>query len=221
MHAFLITGGTKEKRLEQVAVLQKEWRVSSFDRIALEPIEGTIGIAAARDFQKQLIIAPYGSPVKMGIISDAQQLTPEAQNALLKTLEEPPPHTQLVLEAPTSDMLLPTITSRCHVIHLKETKEQSEDATSVMAVIDKIIQAPIAKRIELIDEISKTRDEAKQWVSGAIAAVRKTMLEGKEGNAAKILRSLLTAQNQLSANVTPKLVLDNLFLSFKPRVFLL
>lgn len=213
MHAFLITGGTKEKRLVEIKALQKEWRVSSFDRIALEPTEGTIGIASAREFQKQLIMAPYSSPVNMGVISDAQQLTPEAQNALLKTLEEPPPRTHLVLEAPASDMLLATITSRCHVIHLNETQKQSGDMASVLAVIDRIAAVPVAQRIELIDEITKTRDEAKQWVGEAIAAVRKNMLEGQKGSTTKLLRGLLTAQAQLAANVTQRLVLDNLFLS--------
>lgn len=213
MHAFLITGATKEKRLAEVAARQKEWRTSSFDVIALEGAEGAIGIASVREFQKQLIMAPYNSAIKMGVVKDAQALTVEAQNALLKTLEEPPPRTRLVLEAPSSDMLLPTIASRCHIIHLKESEWEQNDVTAIMAVIDQIAGAPIAQRIELIDEISKTRDDAKLWVGKAIAAVRKNMLEGKERNAAKILRGLLTAQNQLSGNVTPKLVLDNLFLS--------
>ena len=51
MHAFLITGSTKEKRIAQVTAKQNEWHVSSFDVVALEPTEGTIGIAAARQFQ--------------------------------------------------------------------------------------------------------------------------------------------------------------------------
>lgn len=213
MHAFVITGGTKEKRQEQIASLQKEWKVSSFDRIGLDPIEGTIGIAAAREFQKQLVIAPYHSPVKMGVISDAQLLTQEAQNALLKTLEEPPRHARLVLEAPASDILLATITSRCHVIHLNETQKQSGDVASVLAVIDRIAAAPVAKRVVLIDEITKTRDDAKQWVSDAIVALHKSLRERQRGSTTKLLRGLLTAQAQLAANVTPRLVFDNLFLS--------
>lgn len=213
MHSFLITGATQEKRQEQIAALQKEWRVSSFDRIGLDPVEGTIGIAAAREFQKQLVIVPYHSPVNMGVISDAQLLTQEAQNALLKTLEEPPLHARLVLEAPASEMLLATITSRCHVIHLNEAQKQSVDMASVLAVIDRIIEAPVAQRIELIDEITKTRDDAKQWVGEAIVALHKSLREGQKGSTTKLLRGLLTAQAQLAANVTPRLVLDNLFLS--------
>ena len=64
-------------------------------------------------------IKPYSSPYKIYIISDAQLLTLQAQNALLKTIEEPPSYVVILLLTNNLDALLPTITSRCVTLSLK------------------------------------------------------------------------------------------------------
>ena len=64
-------------------------------------------------------IRPYESPHKVYIIDDASKMTPQAQNALLKTLEEPPAYAVILLLADNAEMLLPTILSRCVMLRLK------------------------------------------------------------------------------------------------------
>ncbi len=59
------------------------------------------------------MIKPYSSPYKIYIIDEAQKLTLQAQNALLKTIEEPPAYAVVMLLADNPDALLPTISSRC------------------------------------------------------------------------------------------------------------
>lgn len=80
----------------------------------------SIGIDEIRD---QLIndvgIKPYESPYKIYIVNDADKLTLQAQNALLKTIEEPPAYAVVMLLADNPDALLPTITSRCVILSLK------------------------------------------------------------------------------------------------------
>ena len=215
MHAFLITGGTKDQRLAHIADKQKEWKISAFDYHSLLPIEHSIGIANVRDFQSQLLLSPYNSPKKLGIIEEAHTMTIEAQNALLKTLEEPPNRTVLFLECPVADALLPTILSRCTVVNLgiATTKDSADALAQCLNTLEHIAREPIGKRIALVDEIAKTREEAKHWVELAIMATRQNMLAHPTDNHHRLVRSLLAAQSQLSANVTPKLVLDNVFLS--------
>ena len=58
-------------------------------------------------------IRPYESRYKIYIINDAQKMTLQAQNALLKTIEEPPAYAIILLLADNPDSLLPTISSRC------------------------------------------------------------------------------------------------------------
>ena len=64
-------------------------------------------------------IRPYESPYKIYIVNDADKLTLQAQNALLKTIEEPPAYAVILLLADNPDALLPTITSRCVLLSLK------------------------------------------------------------------------------------------------------
>lgn len=76
-----------------------------------------IGVDVLREF----LIASVGLTPKRGrckvfIIREADRITPQAQNAMLKTLEEPPPRTTLILLVEALDRLLPTTRSRCQVI---------------------------------------------------------------------------------------------------------
>ena len=64
-------------------------------------------------------IKPYSSPHKIYIIADAEIMTPQAQNALLKTIEEPPEYAVIMLLTSNIDGLLPTIRSRCVRLDLK------------------------------------------------------------------------------------------------------
>lgn len=70
-----------------------------------------------------IVVKPYSSKYKIYIISDAQLLNPQAQNALLKTIEEPPEYAIIMLLTNNIDKLLPTILSRCIVLNFKPIKE--------------------------------------------------------------------------------------------------
>ena len=81
---------------------------------------GTITIDEIRDqVINDIDIRPYYSPYKIYIIADADLMTPQAQNALLKTIEEPPEYAVIMLLTSNVDALLPTIQSRCVRLDLK------------------------------------------------------------------------------------------------------
>ncbi len=63
-----------------------------------------------------LAMRPMSAPRRIAIIDDAQTMNVESANALLKTLEEPPPGSLLILLTPSEDALLPTIRSRCQPV---------------------------------------------------------------------------------------------------------
>lgn len=71
-----------------------------------------------------VMIKPYGSPYKIYIIPEADLMTPQAQNALLKTLEEPPQYAVIFLLTENADTLLATIRSRCVMLKLKNIKDK-------------------------------------------------------------------------------------------------
>ena len=69
-------------------------------------------------------IKPYYGPKKIYIIGDAEKMTVQAQNALLKTLEEPPVYGVILLLTTNVDALLPTILSRCVVLHMRPVEDR-------------------------------------------------------------------------------------------------
>lgn len=70
-----------------------------------------------------IYIKPYSSPYKIYIVADADEMTPQAQNALLKTLEEPPEYGIIILLCENTEKMLPTIMSRCVHLPLKPVGE--------------------------------------------------------------------------------------------------
>ena len=68
-------------------------------------------------------IKPYSSKYKVYIINEAEKMTPQAQNAILKTLEEPPAYAVILLLVSNVNTLLPTILSRCVVLNMKPVRD--------------------------------------------------------------------------------------------------
>ncbi|MBR3955941.1 MAG: hypothetical protein IKJ63_10765 [Clostridia bacterium] len=88
----------------------------------------TVGINIIREgILSSLYIAPNEAQRKVYILHDADGMTREAQNAFLKTLEEPPPFVSFVLAASGTQKLLTTVLSRCTTFNLGE-KEEKEGA---------------------------------------------------------------------------------------------
>lgn len=80
------------------------------------------------DVRKQITgdvaIKPYSSPYKVYLMEDAEKMTVQAQNALLKTLEEPPEYVVILLMTNNINSLLPTVVSRCVVLNMKPVSDR-------------------------------------------------------------------------------------------------
>jgi DNA polymerase III subunit delta' len=76
-------------------------------------------VEQVRELQHSLSLSPYEARYRVALLLDFQQANANAQNALLKTLEEAPERVILLLAASTPESLLPTITSRCEILRLR------------------------------------------------------------------------------------------------------
>jgi len=87
------------------------------DILRLKPTRTFIRIDSIRSLQHTLSMRPYEARVRVVIVQEAQHMRPEAANAFLKLLEEPPPDTVLILIAERVSEVMPTVVSRCRRLH--------------------------------------------------------------------------------------------------------
>ena len=80
---------------------------------------GAIKIDAIRELMRTIALKPYSSPYRVAILENFDNAQDRAQDALLKTLEEPPPHVVLLLLVSSPKSVLSTITSRCQSLPLR------------------------------------------------------------------------------------------------------
>lgn len=84
----------------------------------------TIGVEPIRALNDDVAIRPFYSHKKVYIINEGDILTPEAQNAFLKTLEEPPEYAVFIIIVENSSVLLPTVLSRASLIHFPPVSDK-------------------------------------------------------------------------------------------------
>jgi DNA polymerase-3 subunit delta' len=80
---------------------------------------GALRIDAIREVMSLIALKPYSSRYRVALFHDFDRAQPRAQDALLKTLEEPPPHAVIIVMAQGLEGILPTIKSRCQVLPLR------------------------------------------------------------------------------------------------------
>jgi DNA polymerase-3 subunit delta' len=99
----------------QTAALQH----SDLTILQAEKEGGILKVEQVREAQHTLALTPYEAHYRVALLLRFQEANPNAQNALLKTLEEAPQQVILLLTADSAESLLPTIVSRCEVLRLR------------------------------------------------------------------------------------------------------
>lgn len=94
------------------------------DFLYIEPDGNSIKIEQIRDMQKRIQEKPIISEKKVYIIDNADKMTVEAQNSLLKTLEEPPEYATIILIGSNENAFLTTIKSRCMILHFNPIEDE-------------------------------------------------------------------------------------------------
>ena len=126
----------------------------------IESDGNSIKIDQIREFQKKVSEKPIISQRKVYIINDSDKMTVEAQNCLLKTLEEPPEFVTIILVGTNENAFLSTIKSRCMILHFEEISEEEilkylEENYQIKInsqIMIKAFQGSIGKAIELKDK---------------------------------------------------------------------
>ena len=170
------------------------------DIIIISPKKASIGISEVNHLSFWAYTKPYSNDYKYVIIESADLLTVQAQNSLLKIIEEPPIFTQFFLFVENHFNLLPTIISRSELINHKKELKNNNDIKSFLnlnliekfKVTDSLTKKPVILISNFIDDL--------------IIYLRSLDMN------TEIISKLLDSKLALKRNVSKKLLLDNIVL---------
>ncbi len=183
--------------------------------------ENSIGIEDVKDFLKEMIYKPFNGERQIAIIYEAEKLTPQAQNSLLKTLEESNDDTIYILCVDNEKNVLPTIYSRSKPVYIAQEYKAQE-------VISKpqIFDMDLVEQFNHIDVISKGKQACLEFLD-SIETYIKTELEKEIKNdninssrvISERLKEIQDTREKINSNCNKKLVLEALVISLNASHF--
>jgi len=130
------------------------------------------GIASIRDLIEKASLAPFEAAGKAFIIDRADRMLPTCANALLKTIEEPSPHTLIILTTSAQEAILPTIRSRCQLMRFKGKNTEKKDRELRYPQLErlKVDSLHFIEMADLCDEFHKIFEERKKFLEKEMKA---------------------------------------------------
>jgi len=223
MQTLLVTGPYPSKRQATISLYITKtlntttWQAGHPDYLEINPATAglnSISIKQVKEVQQFLTLKPYLADSKVILIKEAEKLTLPAQNAFLKTLEEPPPHCLIILETVQKDLLLPTVLSRCQIVVTKADPTDFNPAAAGPNPISPIVNIRIGEKL-LLAANYKSRDSALELVNTHLTFLRSCLYQQPSLKVVDNLKSAQKAYLYLKANVNPALVVGDLFLSYQ------
>lgn len=166
--------------------------------------EKSISISQIREIKALIYQKPFALKYRVHIIKEAEKLTTEAQNALLKIFEEPPAHAIIILETSIPKLLLETIRSRAVFVNISPVQEeprQNQATTLKESLLS--IQGTTDPAAWINDQISLNYQILKKQIS-----VNNEFLE-----TTRIIEAFKEAKLMIASNVNSKFVAANVILT--------
>lgn len=168
------------------------------------PSDSKLGISEARKIKEHFSLKPYSSKGRVVVLEDASSLTDEAQNALLKTLEELPEYALFIMCASSDATLLPTVLSRCQIVILQKISPQrTTPGVEQSENIEKLLASTIAQRFEYVEKLK----EREELLRSLISYFHKKLPEYP-----KFTKDILQAEEWQKQNVNLRAILEYLML---------
>ena len=164
-------------------------------------------IDLVRSLKKFISQKPFCHQNKVVIISQADNLNIESQNALLKTLEEPGENNYIFLITARPSKLLNTITSRCHLIKITnlDNKKSSKEIIK--------ITGNFLKDTSGLEELYKNKDQILPFLKEQLALLQKDLINKPSTRTSQIIQRIIKSISMIESNVDPRSALDFVFLA--------
>lgn len=184
--------------------------VPHLDMFVLES-DKSIGIDLVREVKLFAQTRPVIKPRKHVIIPQADRLTQEAQNALLKILEEPPPYLVIILAINNVQQLLDTIISRCQII----TDQLPISSTPALDSLTPLLQRAPTQRLDALPPTT-TKEAALSFCNELLMSAAHHLRTNPSTETSHNLDILLSCQTHLTQNANPTLAVTDAVLSLLP-----
>lgn len=163
-----------------------------------------LGVEKIKQIKSHLVDKPFLANNRAVVIENASVLTLEAQNALLKTFEEPPETAVLVLGINSEEDLIPTVLSRCQIVRLEDTVLEEFDSSN----IENLLNSSIPERFEYVEKLKDKEKFLKELTS----FYHQRLLDSPTAKTKAYLDKLLLAQTWANSNVNLRAILEYLML---------
>ncbi len=194
MHAFLVPENPEK-------------HPPGIDTLYLTP-EISIGIEDIRRVAAFLSRKPLREKQNVVVICQAEKLTLPAQQALLKTLEEPPGNSLIYLVTAKPEVLLPTILSRVVIVeNVSKLQADDQKQADYQKLFSRLAAAGEGERLEILDSREFTRETALEFLDYLEIIIHRDFQNFP--NVTGIYPLLAKTRKYLKANVSLKLALDN------------
>lgn len=183
-----------------------------FIRPITEEDEYKIHIKYIRELKSFMSFKPYSSEYKLAVIDNAEMLTIEAANAMLKILEEPPKQSVLILISSKPKLLPKTMLSRCEMVIFPPASEvQTDEMREALAGLRKVARQNISERIKYARKLHE-KDDYVALVNLWLRSLRFQIVE--KPVTASVLRNLLNLSYIVSQpQYNHRIALENFFVN--------
>lgn len=193
-----------------VSTILSKFKIRQEDFIAIQKEESAISITDVRKTKRKILLKPAGK-FSLFSIYKAQNMTPEAQNAILKILEEPPKYLIIVLFVDNTAKLIPTIISRCKKIILRSGLEKTVNKEYIILLHQLTKEEKIYKQFLIIDKILKTDVDLLKILKGWILYLKSK----PEAKNIKLVVKIDRFARIYNKSLNKKLYLENLVLNIR------
>ena len=132
---LFLASDLEQIKIRLLEILQENALAREHPDVLYIDSEQKLGIEQARRIKDHFLLKPYQAKGRAVVVEDLSGITVDAQNALLKVIEEPPEEAIILFGTLNLNHLLPTFLSRCQAIELDEGKKRNKDFKEIEAIL--------------------------------------------------------------------------------------